>query len=420
MAATAGSDVSDGPVLNLINKRLRALRKKLNRISQMEDSISQGKTLNKEQEEVFRTKSSAISAIDELEKLKQPLAIAVSEEIDLAIKVKSELVSDKSEVVSDVKGELVSDEGGKSGEDFSVIEKLLEVLYFGSMFDVRSEVDFTRSVLTKTHERNCCLSYDYVSDDESELLAEKDLDLISKVGSLLVSRPVDTSLSHKNALEKCVERAKLWIESSEQPIEGESNVTYSLLKEKLAKIMASPYFTTLPEMKAPVEVVAAAGNFGSFQAQVDVQYQQKDDEVANTEGNESSDNQAGPVDKSQNGENKVENSTELPAHSESVKPQPDREQTFGDVEAKEQQYNRRQFQNQRGGRGAGGRRGYSNGRGGRNGNSWGGGPYQNGRNQYYDQPGNYYPRNNYYSNRGRGGGRGAAGNNHGSAVPTES
>lgn len=374
----------------------------------MEDSISQGKSLNKEQEEVFRTKPSVISAIDELEKLKQPLAIAVSEEIDLAIKIK---------------GELVSDKGEKSVDDFSVIEKLLEVLYFGSMFDVRSEVDFTRSVLTKTHERNCCLSYDYVSDDESELLAEKDLDLISKVGSLLVSRPVDTSLSHKNALEKCVERAKLWIESSEQPIEGESNVTYSLLKEKLAKIMASPYFTTLPEMKAPVEVVAAAaGNFGSFQAQVDGEYQQKDDELANTEGIESSDNQAGPVDESQNGEYKVENSTELPAHSESVKPQPAREQTLGDGEAKEQQYNRRQFQKQRGGgHGAGGRRGYSNGRGGRNGYIRGGGPYQNGRNQYYDQPGNYYPRNNYYSNRGRGGGRFAAGNNHhDSAVPTES
>lgn len=374
----------------------------------MEDSISQGKTLNKEQEEVFRTKPSVISAIDELEKLKQPLAIAVSEEIDLAIKIK---------------GELVSDKGEKSVDDFSVIEKLLEVLYFGSMFDVRSEVDFTRSVLTKTHERNCCLSYDYVSDDESELLAEKDLDLISKVGGLLVSRPVDTSLSHKNALEKCVERAKLWIESSEQPIEGESNVTYSLLKEKLAKIMASPYFTTLPEMKAPVEVVAAAaGNFGSFQAQVDGEYQQKDDELANTEGIESSDNQAGPVDESQNGEYKVENSTELPAHSESVKPQPAREQTLGDGEAKEQQYNRRQFQKQRGGgHGAGGRRGYSNGRGGRNGYIRGGGPYQNGRNQYYDQPGNYYPRNNYYSNRGRGGGRFAAGNNHhDSAVPTES
>ena len=51
--------------------------------------------------------------------------------------------------------------------------------------------------------------------------------------------------------------------------------------------MASDYFTTTPEMKAPVEVAAAAGSYGSFQVpahgsvmpvQVEgsvVQYQQK-------------------------------------------------------------------------------------------------------------------------------------------------
>lgn len=36
------------------------------------------------------------------------------------------------------------------------------------------------------------------------------------------------------------------------------------LRERLNKIMASDYFTTTPEMKAPVEV-AAAGNYASFQ-----------------------------------------------------------------------------------------------------------------------------------------------------------
>lgn len=49
-----------------------------------------------------------------------------------------------------------------------------------------------------------------------------------------------------------------------------------MLKEKLAKIMASPYVTTMPEMKVPVEVVA--GNYGSFQAQgegLDGHYLQK-------------------------------------------------------------------------------------------------------------------------------------------------
>lgn len=33
------------------------------------------------------------------------------------------------------------------------------------------------------------------------------------------------------------------------------------LREKLNKIMASDYFTTTPEIKAPVEVAAAAGNY---------------------------------------------------------------------------------------------------------------------------------------------------------------
>lgn len=39
------------------------------------------------------------------------------------------------------------------------------------------------------------------------------------------------------------------------------------LRERLNKIMASDYFTTTPEMKAPVEV-AAAGNYASFQVPV--------------------------------------------------------------------------------------------------------------------------------------------------------
>lgn len=89
-----------------------------------------------------------------------------------------------------------------------------------------------------------------------------------------------------------------------------------------------------------------------------------------------------------------------------------------DSQSKAQQYNpRRPYQNQRGGRGGGGggRRGYANGRGGR-GSGRGGGPYQNGRNQYYEQPGNYYPRN-HYNNRGRGGrGGGQSYSNHGSVV----
>lgn len=42
------------------------------------------------------------------------------------------------------------------------------------------------------------------------------------------------------------------------------------LRERLNKIMASDYFTTTPEMKAPVDMAAAAasGNYAPFQVPV--------------------------------------------------------------------------------------------------------------------------------------------------------
>ena len=43
-------------------------------------------------------------------------------------------------------------------------------------------------------------------------------------------------------------------------------VVDSALRERLNKIMASDYFITSPEMKAPVEV--AAGNYASFQVPI--------------------------------------------------------------------------------------------------------------------------------------------------------
>ncbi|XP_025984048.1 uncharacterized protein [Glycine max] len=125
-------------------------------------------------------------------------------------------------------------------------------------------------MLTKTHERGCCLTYDYVTNDDTDLLGEKDLDSISRLRGLLVSRPADSSFSHKNALHRCVEHAKLWLAKSEQPIGPNADVTYAALREKLNNIMSSEYFTTTPEMKAPVEVdvAAAGGNYVSFHVPV--------------------------------------------------------------------------------------------------------------------------------------------------------
>ncbi|PSS13547.1 hypothetical protein CEY00_Acc14158 [Actinidia chinensis var. chinensis] len=289
MAATPASDIAEGPVLSLITKRLRALRKKYNRILQMEDSVAQGKPLNKEQEDVLRSKPSVSAAIDELEKLRLPLAAAVADEIRLASSAAPSLTAATDED-DEEKQQNVAEIEPKVDRNHSVVEDLLNLLYFGTMFDVRNQNEFTSTMLTRTHERGCCLTYDYVTDDEAnDLLGESDLNLISMLGGLLVSRPVDSSLSHKNALQLCIERAKQWLANSDQPVDSDSNVTYAALRMKLNKIMASDYFTTTPEMKATVEMAAAAaGNYTSFQVpvngsvvaesvpvQVDGQYQQK-------------------------------------------------------------------------------------------------------------------------------------------------
>ncbi|CAG7881661.1 unnamed protein product [Brassica rapa] len=77
MAATEGQHV-----MALVSKRLRTHRKKYNRITEMEESISQGKTLDKEQKETILSKPIVTALIQELEKLRLPLpSAAVSEEI---------------------------------------------------------------------------------------------------------------------------------------------------------------------------------------------------------------------------------------------------------------------------------------------------------------------------------------------------
>ncbi|CAJ1931673.1 unnamed protein product [Sphenostylis stenocarpa] len=416
MATPASPDVADGPVMSLINKRLRALRKKLNRILAMEESVSQGKPLNKEQEEVLRSKPSVVAIIDEFEKLRQPLASALTEELHGAAP-NPRGAETPTQTLAESSGSLE-----RPHSDDVVVEDLLNLLYFGSLFDVKS--DFASTMLTRTHERGCCLTYDYVTDDATDLLGEKDLDSISALRGLLVSRPADSSFSHKNALHRCVEHAKLWLAKSEQPIGPDADVTYVGLREKLNKIMSSEYFTTTPEMKAPVEVAAAAagGNYVSFHVPVHgsvvpveveqpvFQSHEKNEVTSNFQGHGSEDDQTDPERELQKDVIEAENVNEVVSvQTEQTNPQADTELNDRDFETKEQQsYPKRGYQNHRGGRGGGGRRGYSNGRGGRNG---GRGGYQNGRNPYYDQPGNYYQRN--YYNRGRGGRGGGYYNNHG-------
>ena len=183
--------------------------------------------MNKEHEEVLRSKPSVLALIDELDKLRQPLATALSEELQIngtSSQNPRHETETENETLAESSG---STEPNSNSRNDVVVEDLLNLLYFGSLFDVKS--DFASTMLTRTHERGCCLTYDYVTDDAIDLLGEKDLDSISALRGLLISRSTDSSFSHKNALHCCVEHVKLWLAKSEQPIGPDADVTCMVL-----------------------------------------------------------------------------------------------------------------------------------------------------------------------------------------------
>ncbi|ONM07823.1 hypothetical protein ZEAMMB73_Zm00001d033549 [Zea mays] len=124
-AATMAVEATDGPVLSVVSKRLRALRKKYNRITQMEESLAAGKTLNREQEEVLRSKPVVAALIDELERLRPPLASALAEELS----------SRPAPAPS----------AASSSDSDSSVQDLLALVYFGSLFDVKQQFIQRRS-----------------------------------------------------------------------------------------------------------------------------------------------------------------------------------------------------------------------------------------------------------------------------------
>ncbi|CAN6441000.1 unnamed protein product [Victoria cruziana] len=430
MAATVagGSEAAtqDGPVLSMMSKRLRALRKKYNRILQTEESKAQGKPINKEQEDVLRSKPAIVALIEEYEKLRQPLIAALNEELSLfkareeaALAAAASAVSataatpsaeeeEDEEAIVDRQSEITERPPSASGNRLDeAVEDLLKLLYFGTLFDVRLQTDFTPIMLTKAHERSSCLIYDYVTEDATDLLAERDLDLLSLMGSLIISRPSDSTVSHRNALQECLRHAKLWLLNSDQTIHPNAGVSYARLRERLNKILSSDYFTMTPQMTklsqqtaaeaAAAVAAAAAGNYNpqiATQEPPNMQQQDFDEEaVSHYQQVAEEDDYFDPSEDTPNSP---------PITSQDQPKQIDSEQN-GDVEYKEREnIPRRQYSNPRGS-GRGGRRGYMNGRGGRG--SRGGG-YQNGRNQYYDGGSNYYPRNYYGHPRGRGRGGG--------------
>lgn len=79
--APAQTEALEGPVLTVLSKRLRACRKKLRKVEEVETAIAQGKEIVDEQKAVVATKPGLCAVIDELEKLTTLVSQALVDEI---------------------------------------------------------------------------------------------------------------------------------------------------------------------------------------------------------------------------------------------------------------------------------------------------------------------------------------------------
>lgn len=83
--APAAGDADLSPVALCLAKRLRACRKKLRKIEDVEAAVAAGKEINEEQRQLLEQsrKAGLIAVIDELEKLSAPVKEALTEEVKL-------------------------------------------------------------------------------------------------------------------------------------------------------------------------------------------------------------------------------------------------------------------------------------------------------------------------------------------------
>ncbi|KAL5070001.1 hypothetical protein RYX36_020888, partial [Vicia faba] len=82
-------------------------------------------------------KPSILVLIDELEKLRQPLSVALTKELDLALQNNRETLTENS----------VMNSVNSANQNGDVVEDILNFLYFGSLFEVKTQNDFTSTIL---------------------------------------------------------------------------------------------------------------------------------------------------------------------------------------------------------------------------------------------------------------------------------
>ena len=123
----------EGPVMGMFHRKLRALKKKKKRITDIEEAKAAGKAVNAEQEDVLKQKAQVVVLIEEYEKLAGPLLTAVGEEAEEV----------KKAVEAEIAAKSSGEESGQSSRSSleTALKTILEAVYVGNPLQLDEETE---------------------------------------------------------------------------------------------------------------------------------------------------------------------------------------------------------------------------------------------------------------------------------------
>ncbi|WZN64554.1 hypothetical protein HKI87_10g61110 [Chloropicon roscoffensis] len=271
MMATAKGAVppTDDEISRVFKNRLRALRKKVRNVEEIEKKVKEGKSINDQQSSALQLKPVTLSLIEEVERLGKAVDEVSGKasddgekELEKAVKEAErwrrrceKLEKEKKEHQQRARKEKPAAPPSASAAVAAAeaaVERLLKVFYFGRLFD-------TSTGNTLAHyERAAYLGYDSLLGEDGPgpqvAMTQKHLDGLSAFAYYLSSRPMNQLLSHKQALDQCVAIAKDFVvlgtdkgkRGMEVPL---SDGTFCDLQAMLDRVSKTGFYNIVPSFQ---------------------------------------------------------------------------------------------------------------------------------------------------------------------------
>ncbi|GMH38785.1 hypothetical protein BSKO_06669 [Bryopsis sp. KO-2023] len=252
-----GKDAQDEPaadtVMQVLNRRIRAARKKIQKISVIEEAQASGKEINDDQVKTLASKIQVTAILEELSRVEPLVEKALKKEIDGAVE----------KALADAKAENepseVDDEEEEEEEEASTIDsssepkadnddagQILDLLYVSQVFGVGgTEADYEA----------------FLSGEESsegKPIERQDLEKLAAFGKSLFTRSVEDGFTHEEALSRCKNMALAFVRTPDALVDNETSVAE--MTNIITTLKASDFFKQeiITPTQAPPEPVVVA------------------------------------------------------------------------------------------------------------------------------------------------------------------